>query len=104
MQSNRKTRRDFVRDNAARPYELELENPVDGGPAYVTFKNPHRLESQTAFELNRETDPELQIRALLSEEDFAAWWAEWRTAPVEETNALLEDITDHYGAGRKATR
>jgi hypothetical protein len=62
------------------------------------FKNIHRLPSESAFDLNRETDPEVIFRALLSEEDYAAWWAEWKSVPVEETNALLKDIQEHYGA------
>lgn len=102
--SNRKSRRDYAREAKVPPFELELESSVDGDTAFVTFKNPNRLESESAFELNRETDPEMQIRALLSEDDYAAWWAEWRTAPVEETNALLEDVLEHYGASRGKPR
>jgi len=100
MQSTRKSRRDYVREAKVPPFQLDLDNPVEGGATYVTFKNPNRLETESAFDLARETDPEMQFRALLSDEDYAAFWAEWRSAPVDETNALLEDVLEHYGASR----
>lgn len=103
MQSNRKSRRDYVKEATAAPFELELSEPF-GDKTYVVFKNPNRLETESAFDLARETDAELQLRALLSDEDYSAWWAEWRTAPVDETNALLEDVLDHYGANRGKPR
>jgi hypothetical protein len=40
---------------------------------------------------------QLRIRHLLSEEDFDLWWEEWKTAPIDEFNALFDDVTDHYG-------
>jgi hypothetical protein len=96
----RKSRRDFAKESGKKPYELALDNPVEGQPDFITFKNPNRLDTESAFELNRETDAEMQLRALLSEDDWAAFWAEWRTAPVEETNDLLDEVLAHYGVNR----
>jgi hypothetical protein len=97
----RKSRRDFVNESRKSPYELALERPPNGRPNFVTFLDPNKLETGSAFDLSRETDPEIVIRKLLSEEDFAAWWDEWKTVPVDETNALLDDVMEHYGADRK---
>lgn len=96
----RKSRRDFAKESGKKPYELDLDSPPDGHAGYVTFLNPNRLATETANELNRETDLELQLRALLSEDDFDLFWAEWRSVPVDETGALIEEIMDHYGANR----
>jgi hypothetical protein len=94
----RKSRRDFKKESTRPVYELDLENPPEGGPEFVTFKDPNRLETDSAFEMARETDPEVVLRKLLSEQDYVLWWAEWRKAPINETNELLEDIQEHYGA------
>jgi hypothetical protein len=94
----RKSRRDFHKEVIREPYELELENSADEGPAFVTFLDPNSLESESAFALNAMTDPETIFRLLLSEKDYDAWWAEWRGVPVRETNALLEDVQKYYGA------
>jgi len=96
----RKSRRNYHREITREPFELDLDNPVEGGPACVTFRDPNKLETESAFGLARTVDPEDQLRILLSEADFAAFWAEWRTAPVDETNALLEDVLKHYGVDR----
>ena len=103
MQSNRRTRRDYVREAKEQPFELELSDPV-GDKTFVVFRNPNRLPTESAFDLARETDAELPLRALLSDEDYAAWWAEWRHAPVDETNELLEDEMEHYGTSRGKPR
>lgn len=91
----RKSRRDFTRETKRPPYELDLD---DG--EFVTFMDPNKLPTDSAFDLAREADPEIALRKLLSEEDFAVWWAEWRKVPIDETNALLDDVLEHYGANR----
>jgi len=97
----RKNRRDFKQEVIRAPYELELDiPPVDGKPIAVTFRDPSTLTTRSAFQLARTTDPEEQIRLLLSAEDFAAFWSEWADAPIGETNALLEDVLEHYGTNR----
>lgn len=93
----RKSRRSFKTESRRSAYELELDNPVNGKD-YVTFTDPNRLPTKTAFELARTEDPEKVIRLLLGEDDFKAFWAEWGDAPVDETNALIEDVMSHYGA------
>lgn len=93
----RKSRRDFHQEVIREPYELDLENPPDGHHGYVTFIDPNSLESESAFVLNSMTDPEAIFRMLMSEKDYDAWWAEWKTVQVRETNALLEDVQRHYG-------
>jgi len=96
----RKTRRNYHKEATRELFELDLDNPIEGGPQFVTFRDPNKLETGTAFSLARTADPEDQLRILLSDEDFAAFWAEWRTEPVDETNALLEDVLKHYGVDR----
>jgi hypothetical protein len=96
----RKTRRNYEKEAKADPFELELDNAHDGHPGYITFLNPNRLPAETANELNREIDLELQLRKLLSEDDFPPFWDEWRKVPVDELRALIDDVMDHYGANR----
>jgi hypothetical protein len=93
----RKNRRDFKREASRSPFELSLENPIEGRPDYVTFKDPNKLDTRDAYDLQRTADGEEQLRLLLSEDDFAAFWDEWSTAPIDETNALLEEVFEHYG-------
>lgn len=93
----RKSRRDYKQETAKRPFELDLEEPV-GEKTFVTFKDPNTIPTRSAFSLARVADPEVLARALLSEEDFDLWWAEWSDAPANATNALLEDVLEHYGA------
>jgi hypothetical protein len=94
----RKSRRNFKKETTRSPYELEIEDAPEGHPGFITFKDPKALETKSAFDLARTGDPEEQIRLLLSEEDFDVWWAEWGTARIDETNALVEDVLDYYGA------
>lgn len=96
----RKSRRNYKNESRREPFELDLDAPAEGGPTYVTFLDPNRLPTKTAFELARSEDPEESLRLLLSPADYDAWWAEWASAPVDETNALLEDVMAHYGADR----
>jgi hypothetical protein len=93
----RKSRRDYKNETTRDPYELNLDNPTEDGRTFVTFRNPNKLESESAFDLDL-MRPAAVFELLLSEEEYKAWWAEWRTAPIEETNALLEDVQIHYGA------
>jgi hypothetical protein len=92
-----KTRRDYKRETTRPPFQLELDNPV-GEKTFVTFKDPNKIDTHSAFSLSRTPDPDVLARALLSDEDFHLWWAEWADAPVDETNALLEDVQEYYGA------
>lgn len=94
----RKTSRDFVKEAAHEPYELDLDNPPEGHPGFVTFKNPVKIETGSAFDIARSQDSEQIAQALLSPEDYKAWWAEWECKPIDETMALLEDAQKHYGA------
>lgn len=93
----RKSRRDFKREAVRDPYELDLENS-NGNGEYVTFKDPNRLSTEDAFELNREDDPQKILQLLLGK-DFDPFWDEWRSAPVDECNALIDDVLEHYGIG-----
>jgi hypothetical protein len=92
-----KSRRDYRKESTREPFQLQLDNPPEGGPEYVTFLDPKRLESQSAFDLDLMRPMEI-FQTLLTPEEFELWWEEWRTAPVEETNALLDDVQKHYGA------
>jgi hypothetical protein len=97
----RRSRRDYKKEATRDPFQLTLEEPVEGGPEFVTFIDPNKIPTESSFDMARSNDAELMLRKMLSDEDFAAWWAEWRTAPIEETTALLEDVMDHYGADPK---
>lgn len=99
-----KSRRDFVRENQKEPYKLKLENPPEGHVGYVVFQNANRLSTGTSFALAGESDPEVILRTMLSEEDYDLWFEEWREVPIEETNGLLEDVQDYYGANRGKRR
>lgn len=95
----RKSRRNYRNESRRTPFELELDTPRDGRE-YVTFLDPNKLPTKTAFELSRTEDPSEVLKMLLSEEDYDAFWSEWASAPVDETNALLEDVMSHYGADK----
>lgn len=97
----RKSRRDYKKEATREPFQLALDDPIEGGPEFVTFIDPGQIGTQSSFDLARTNDAELMLRNMLSEEDFAAWWAEWRDAPIDETTALLEDVMQHYGADPK---
>lgn len=84
--------KDFRREATRVPYELELDNGTE-----VIFQDPNRLTTRSAFELSREEDPEKVLRILLGK-DFDAFWTEWAEFPVDQTNALIEDVMSHYGA------
>lgn len=99
----RKSRRDFRKETTREPFQLDLENPPEGGPEFVTFLDPNKLETDSAFDLDLMRPAEV-FQHLLSPSEFDLWWEEWRTAPVEETNALLEDVQKHYGADRGKLR
>lgn len=90
--------RDFRREATRVPYELELD---DGN--VVTFQDPNRLTTRSAFELTREEDPEKVLGILLGK-DFDGFWREWGEYPVDQTNALIEDVMSYYGAdqGKRA--
>jgi len=92
----RRTRKDFVSQARRTPFELELENPPEGHPGFVTFKDPNKLGTEEAIELQY-GDLQDQMRILLGE-DFDVFWSEWSTVPVEETNKLSQEVLDHYGA------
>jgi hypothetical protein len=93
-----KSRRDYKQEARREPFTLELDTPVEGGPTFVTFLDPSKVATEDAFALGRSPDAETTLRSLLSDEDYEAWFREWRQAPADETNALLEDIQRHYGA------
>jgi len=82
---------DFRREATKLPYQLELENGET-----VTFQDPNRLTTRSAFELAAERDPEKVLRTLLGK-DFTTFWAEFGERPAEETNAVIEDATSYYG-------
>lgn len=93
----RKSRRSYRSESTREPFELELETPPEGHPGYVTFLDPNRIPTISAFDLARAGDSQEVLQHLLSEEDYKVWWAEWAAAPVEETRALIEDVQKHYG-------
>lgn len=93
----RKSRRSFTKEAKREPYELDLDTPTEDGIEFVVFGDPNRLGSESAFDLSIMNPGEI-FELLLSPEHYKAWWAEWRTVPIEETNALLDDIMTHYGA------
>lgn len=97
----RRSSRNYKIETTREPFEYELDDPIDGGPAFVTFLDPNKLESESAFDIARMNDAEMSIRSLLSEEEYPAFWAEWRKKPIEELNALLEDVQKHYGSDPK---
>lgn len=82
----------FRKEATRTPYELELEDGTT-----VVFGDPNRLTTKSAFELAKEEDPEKILRLLLGK-DFDALWAEFSERPVDETNALIEDAMEFYGA------
>lgn|SRR5690606_22345473 len=98
----RKSRRDFITEASSRrsPYELELEHPTPDGKNYVTFRDPNRLPTQHAFRLAKIEDPVEVIKVLLSDEDYAAFWDEWKDVPVDETGEMLQDVMNYYGADK----
>ncbi len=93
----RKSRRGYETQYTGEPFELDLESPPEGHAGFVTFLNPHRLDTATAAELNAKNTRE-QLETFLSPEDFEAFWSEWSSVPIEETNNLIEDAMKHYGA------
>lgn len=94
----RKSRRSYRTEATREPFELDLDNAPDGHRGFVVFTDPHKISTESSYELAKSASPELTFRLLLSDEDYDAWWAEWRSADVEETNKLLEDVQRHYGA------
>lgn len=94
----RKNPRDFVIEATAEPYELDLETAPAGGPMFVTFTSPTKMETGSAFDIARSQDAEEIAKALLSPEEYKLWWAEWERRPLDETMKLLEDVQKHYGA------
>jgi hypothetical protein len=104
----RRTSRSFRKEATRDPFELELEPPEVAGPddetPFVTFRDPGKLPAESAFDMARMNDPEVMLRKLLSEDDFATFWAEWRTRPVDELNDLIDDVMEHYGAERGKPR
>lgn len=82
---------EFRKEATKFPYELELE---DGST--VTFQDPNRLSTKSAFELS-EANPKDALKLLLGK-DFAKFWEEFSERPAEETNAVLEDVMEWYGA------
>lgn len=97
----RRSSRNYKIETTREPFELDLDDPIEGGPTFVTFLDPNKLKSESAFDIARLNDAELSIRSLLSEEEYPAFWAEWREKPIEELNALLEDVQKHYGSDPK---
>lgn len=97
----RRSSRHYKKEATRDPFELELENPVEGGPEYVTFIDPGRIDTESSFDLARMGDSEMMLRKMLSDEDFPAFWAEWRKKPIDETNELIEDVLKHYGVDPK---
>jgi hypothetical protein len=96
----RKSRKDFKVVAEKAKFELDLENAPEGHRGFVTFLDPNKLPTHGGFDLQRERDPEKVFRKILSAEDFAAWWEEWKDTPTDETNKLLEDVLEHYGSNR----
>lgn len=88
----------YKREARKEPFQVELDNGE-----VVTFKNPNRLPTHSAFDLATTTDPHEVCQILLGD-DFEPFWAEWRDRPMDETDALIDDVMDHYGAGRGKQR
>lgn len=97
----RRSSRNYKKESTRDPFELELDDPVEGGPTFVTFLDPNKLDTESSFDMARMNDAEDMLRKLLSGDDFAAFWAEWRKRPIDETNDLIEDVLKHYGADPK---
>jgi hypothetical protein len=97
----RRSSRDYKKESTRDPFELDLDDPIDGGPTFVTFYDPNKVETESSFDMARANDAEVMLRKLLSEDDFAAFWSEWRKKPIDETTALIEDVMKHYGADPK---
>lgn len=93
-----KSRRDYKKEATREPFELRLEDPPEGHPGFVTFKDPTKIATRSAFSLARNADPTELATALLSPEDYKAWWAEWGDYPADETNELIADVMKYYGA------
>ena len=82
------------------PFELELDAvDEDGEHKVVVFADPNKLPTGTAFDLAEDEDPKSILEKLLGP-FFREFWAEWQFRPIDETNELIEDAMDHYGAGR----
>lgn len=97
----RRSSRNYRIESTREPFELELDDPVDGGPEFVTFLDPNKLPSDSAFDMARQNDAEVMLRKLLSDEDFPPFWAEWGKKPIDEMNALIDDVLKYYGADPK---
>ena len=91
---------DYAKEVTGEAFELELEaKDEDGNPQVVVFADPNKLPTGTAFDLAEDEDPKSILQKLLGP-FFKEFWAEWQFRPIDETNALIEDAMDHYGAGR----
>jgi len=97
----RRSSRHYKNEASREPFELDLEAPIEGGPTFVTFLDPNKLPSESAFDIARMGDAENSLRSLLSEDEYPPFWAEWRKRPIEELNDLLEDVQKHYGSDPK---
>jgi hypothetical protein len=96
---------EYRSEATSEPFELVLESTnEDGSERVITFLDPQELDGESAFDLAIETDPKVVLRTLLSEDDWASFWAEWRTRKVREINDLQTDVMEHYAApvGKRA--
>ena len=89
---------DYRREATHEPFDLELDTTDENGePVVVEFADPSRLPTDTAFDLATLTDPREVLERLLGPH-FDKFWAEWRFRPLNETNELVADVMEHYGA------
>ncbi len=101
----RKSRRDYAKEARREPFQLDLEGSTEENPRFVTFRDPNTVDTETSFDLVEQPNPLKVLQALLSPEDWDLWWAEWKTAEIQETRALTDDVMAHYGAepGKRAS-
>jgi len=73
-------------------FQLELKSGD-----IITFGDPNKISTEKADDLARAGASKI-FKMLLSDEEYAKFWEEFRSTPQEETGALLNDVMEHYGA------
>jgi hypothetical protein len=71
------------------------------------FPRPRQDPAESSFDMARMNDAELMLRKLLSEDDFATFWAEWRTRRSRSSTASSTtswSITGLSGENRAGSR
>jgi hypothetical protein len=83
---------EYRRESKRELFQIELDNGT-----LVTFADPNRLDTEAAYRLADSASPKANLQALLGDE-FDVFWNEYRHHPVEECEAVVEDVLEHYGA------